>query len=227
MKKSSQVILYLTVISIGLIAAIPITFRYKLANGLFSRTNAVDDLQRIERKFMGIKIVKIKGVSCELISADSLHLEVENNGSDISVMQQSGDTLFVTSSTPGFRVRIFAGDLKLVAEQCEILIRGSLDQVQPPSYCIDMNRCRITSKAISSDHRIKQHIGNMSIKGNGTSSIALAGSVRLEKLQLYDMRSIELDQTIQTHELDIEYSTPVRVKSYSNKGAVKVQVEGL
>jgi len=66
---------------------------------------------------------------------------------------------------------------------------------------------------------------NTSITGINNSSVTLAGLVRMAKLDLYDISSIELDQTVGVSDFKVEYGHPVIVMSRSQEGKMIVETK--
>ena len=226
MKKSTRLIIGLAIVTIGLVAAIPVTMNYKLHHSNFTRINSRSDFPVVPKHFEKVHVVKVSGVSCDLVSADSFSLELEERIVMHMSTEQRDDTLFVSAAQEGGRIRIFSKDLVVIAEKSEVTVRGSYDPYNIASYFIYLHDSRLYTKPIGSDIRIRQHIGNLSISGSGNSSVAMAGSVRMGKLYLYDIPTIELDETVGASDLKVEYARPVIVKSHSQEGKMSVEVLG-
>ena len=225
MKKSTSLILALVTVTVGLVAAIPITMKYKLHNSMFTRINPSLDFPVVAKHFDKVHVVNVSGLWCELISADSFSLELDERIIPNTKTERRNDTLFISSTQSGGHIRIFSKDLRVMANESDVTVRGSYDPYNIASYFIDLNSSRLNTQPIGSDHRLRQHIGNLSISGTNKSSVVMAGSVNMGKLCLHDISSIELDETVAVRDLKIEYARPVIVKSHSNDGKMMVKVQ--
>lgn len=225
MKKSTSLILGLVVITVGLVAAIPITMKYKLHNSMFTRVNPSLDFPVVAKHFDGVIVLNVSGLSCELISADSFSLELDERIISNTKTEQRSDTLFVSTTQSGGHLRIFSKELRVIAKECDVTVRGSYDPYNIASYFIDLNGSKLYTRPIGSDKRIRQHIGNLAITGTDKSSVVMSGSVRVGQLYLYDISSIELDETVGVSDLRVEYARPVIIESHSHDGKMTVQIQ--
>lgn len=224
MKKSTRLIIGLVIVTMGLVAAIPVTMKYKLYHSDFTRINPLGDFPFVTKYFDKVHVLKVSGLSCDLVSADSFSLELEERIVRYTRTEQRDDTLFVSAAQGGGHLRIFSKDLSVIAEESDVTVRGSYDPYNIASYFINLHDSKLYTKPIGSDHRIRQHIGSLSVSGAGNSSVAMAGSVQMGKLYLYDISAIELDETVGASDLKVEYSRPVIVKSHSQEGKMSVEV---
>ena len=224
MKRSSLVIVFMVLVSFAFIAAVPITFLSKLRNGSFVRTISSQDFPVERKKMSNVSVISLRGLSCEFIQADSFSIEIEKD-KEVYALRQMADTLSIVSDSPGLRVRVFSRDLTVIANKCDILVKGNFDPLHIASYQFDVDSCQMTTRSISSDHRIRQHVRNIYITGNTTSSVAFAGSISIDTLSLRDIAAIDLDESLVALDLEVEYATPVAVKSVSHDGAVSVSVK--
>jgi hypothetical protein len=224
MKNSTCIFSGLAITSFFLTAAIPITLKYKLDNSLFNRVDVLRNFPVEATRFDGVRVVDIRNVNCELISSDTFRIEVEKSVIDRAAIAQRSDTLFVSvTGSPG-NIRIFSKDLSVVAKQSDVVLRGSLYPEDIASYVIELDSSKLSTLAISSDHRIRQNIGNVSVKGIDNASVSMAGPARIGNLHLYDISSIEVMRTVGVSDLKVAYERPVRVKSHSHDGQMKVEV---
>ena len=225
MKKSTRILAGLIITTIGFVAAVPITLTYRLNHSMFTRIDPLRDFPVDVKYFGNVRVLKISGVHCDLIAADSFSFEMEKRIAPHTKMEQRGDTLIVSAAEPGGHIRILSKGLNIIAINSDVTVRGSYSPYDIASYSIELDSSKLYTQAIGSDYRIRQHIGNLSIAGTNNSSIDMAGTVRMGELSLHNITSIKIDRMVGASELKVEYDEPVMVKSHSQDGKMTVQVE--
>ncbi len=225
MSYSNRILLATIAVSVGLIAAIPITLRYKLDRQMWSSCDVRNNSGLTMKRFMGATHITLENIDeVTMIPGDTLI--AGSDTTDAVKFFQRADTAFIQGNTPNKRVWIYAPTgTSIDAINATIILRGSLDPFRAPSYRFNLKQSKLTSGPLTKDWRMFQFINNVSVKGADGSVVDLAGSIRMQRLQLLDLSMISADSLVSIDDLRIEFSSMTSASSRSHNGKMMVKAQ--
>lgn len=229
MKASNITILFIVVVSILFIAAIPITLKYKLNNNLYTQLNPSENYDYDRINFQMTNKLEITGMeNCTIIPSDSSYMEIERLGSNTVKLIEKGDTLSIgtieKNKRTTQRVRIFIpGAGKVICRNSNVLLRGSIKMFGIPSFAFDLENSKLSTSAISEEWRVYQFLDQLEINGSDSAYVNLSGSVRIQNLILSDVRSVTSGTRINVDHMQVLYKGKDTVKSKSGVSGLDIE----
>jgi len=229
MKASNITILFIVIVSIVLIGAIPITLKYKLDNKLYTQLNLSENYTYDRHNFTITNKLLISDLdNCTIIPSDSFYIELEQLGCDNVVITDKADTFSIGSTNRGEvasqRVRIFMpGAGKIICRNSNVLLRGSIKRFGIPSFLFDLENSKLSTSAISDEWKVYQFLSQLEINGSDSAEVNLSGSVRINNLTLNDVGSVSTGNRVGIDNMRVSYEGKHSVKSNSSSGSLSIE----
>lgn len=229
MKASNITILVIVVVSIILIAAIPITLKYKLNNNYYTQLSPSENYDYDRFDFQMTNKLEISGLeNCTIIPSDSSYMEIERLVANTVKLIDKGDTLSIGSidkkKRVSQRVRIFMpGAGKVICRNSNVLLRGSIKMFGIPSFSFDLENSKLSTSAISDEWRVYQFLDQLEIYGSDSAYVNLSGSVRIQNLILSDIREVTSGTRINVDHMQVLYKGKDTVKSKSGVSGLDIE----
>jgi hypothetical protein len=203
MKRSNIILIGLTICALLFIAVIPILYSLEL-HGVVTQTDYS------KKAFPNVKVVKVVNAhNVTVMPSDSLIIELKND--DVSIVE-SGDTLFVSGDA---YMIIGLSTQLLVSINSDILFKGALPVLDPPSFSFDIRDTHLYSQSVSRDWKMAQNLGDLRIEDRGNSVIDLNGRFDISHLYLHNAEKFNCSGLVRLFETNIDFDENRIVKTMS------------
>jgi hypothetical protein len=227
MNKSKIVLLTILLISVTLIASIPISLKGRLAAGNYKIINQQQKFIDVKLSLQHVQRLFIDGVECVIIPDDSIGLEIADLNILELVPRVSGDTLIIQNkSNTKAKVRLFASHVKeIVAHNSTVIFKGSLHPHNSTSHEISLHNSIVNTLPISMETRVLQFFNTIKVRGVGDARVCLRGSVHIDRLILQDIDSAFSDNMVILRSFETTFSGKSKISSLSTDGKFLIRAE--
>jgi hypothetical protein len=191
MKTSNTILLALILLSTILIAAVPITFKYKINKKNYVLVSPNEAFTYDRHIFSGVNYFKITGISnCTIIPFDSVIVEVSKASAENINLRKAGDTLVIIGDPKLTRLQmrlLLPDNSNIQVSQSQVLLKGEPYRLGAKSYQIELDGSRLFTQLLFSGDTPQQFFNTLSVTGKAMSQVHLYGNAQIKKLSLTDI----------------------------------------
>jgi hypothetical protein len=191
MKTSNTILLVLLLLSTLLIAAMPVTFKYKINKKNYVLARPGEAFAYNRHIFSGVNYFKITGISnCTIVPFDSVIAEVPKANTESISLRKTGDTLVIIGDPKLTRLQmrlLLPDNSNIQVSQSQVLLKGEPFRLEAKSYQIELDSSRLFTQLLFSGDIPQQFFNTLSVTGKAMSQVHLYGNAQIKKLSLTDV----------------------------------------